>query len=202
MDDAIGRIVAALDKNGLRENTVILFTSDNGGQLDYSSKTEYEGKHGPYPTLGNNRPWRGWKGEMYEGGVRVPAFVSWPGTLKPRVVEQTVSYLDWFPTFARLAGAKVDADWKLEGRDVGPLLRGDKPAVPAPPIYWNDGRTRAILDGDWKLIVLPRKDPAQELYNVKDDPAEKTNLADTQPRRLEELKRLLSEQQKLDPPRN
>jgi len=199
LDAAVGRLVETLAKRDLLDNTLILFTSDNGGQRDYASKTEYEGKHGPYPTLGDNRPLRGWKGEMYEGGIRVPAFVSWPGKLGPRAVEQAVSYLDWFPTFARLAGAEVEAGWKLEGRDVGPLLRGDKQAVAAATLYWNDGRNRAILDGDWKLIVPGRPGAPPELYDLGADSAEKTDLAEKKPQRVEELKKLLAAQQKLDP---
>jgi arylsulfatase A-like enzyme len=197
LDAAVGRIVDALEKHDLAKNTLILFTSDNGGQRDYQSKTEYEGKHGPYPTLGDNRPLRGWKGELYEGGVRVPAFVSWPGAFRPRKVEETVSYLDWFPTIARLAGAEVESAWKLEGRDVAPLLRGEKPAAPPPALYWQTGRTQAVLDGDWKLIVGPRQGDA-ELYDLKDDPAEKTNRAGEQPRRVEALRKILAEQKKLD----
>jgi len=200
MDSAIGRIVEALDKGGQLKNTLILFTSDNGGQRDYQSKTEYEGKHGPYPTLGDNRPLRGWKGDLYEGGIRVPAFVHWPARLKPHAVEQPVSYLDWFPTFARLAGAEIEAGWKLDGRDIGPLLAGDGRPVPDTVFYWNVGRTQAVLDRDWKLIVSDNKKEPTELYNLKNDPAEKTNLADREPRQVEALTRLLAGQKKLDAP--
>jgi len=196
MDAAIGRIVDTLETRGLLKDTLILFTSDNGGQRDYQSKTDYEGKHGPNPTLGDNRPLRGWKGELYEGGIRVPAFVYWQGKLKAGVVEQTVSILDWFPTLAQLAGADIKAGWKLEGRDVGPLLKGDKTPVPPAVLYWNTGSAEGILDGDWKLIVPRRKDAAVELYYLKDDPAEKTNLAKEKPQRVEELGKILAEERK------
>jgi arylsulfatase B len=199
MDAAVGRIAEALEKSGQAKNTLFLFTSDNGGQKGYASKTDYGGKHGPYPTLGDNRPLHGWKGEMYEGGIRVPAFVSWPGRLEPDEVRQTVSYLDWVPTIARLAGAEPRAEWQLEGRDVWPLLSGKGAPPPARVLYWNDGRTAAVLSGDWKLIVSRRKPEKTELYNLADDPAEKVNLAESQPRKVEELKTVLNEEQKRDP---
>jgi arylsulfatase A-like enzyme len=200
MDAAIGRIVEALEKAGQDKNTLILFTSDNGGQKDYASKTEYEGKHGPYTTLGDNRPLRGWKGELYEGGIRVPALVHWRGRLQPAAAKETISYLDWFPTLARLGGVDPPAEWKLEGRDVWPILSRAAKQPPALPLYWNTGRDKAVLAGDWKLIVGKRKaDTAVELYNLADDPAEKKNLAADNPNKVEELRKILAEQEKLDP---
>ena len=198
MDAAIGRIVPRLEKRGQLKNTVIFFTSDNGGQKNYESKTEYGGKHGPNPVLGNNLPWRGWKGELYEGGIRVPAFVYWQGKFKPHIVDQTVSYLDWFPTMAAIAGAKIENDRKLDGRDIGPWLRGDNGNVPATTLYWNTGPYHGIMDGDWKLIVPQRKGKGEiEMFDLKKDPLKKTNLAAEQPKRLEEMKKLLAEQEKL-----
>ncbi len=189
MDAAVGRIAEALKKSGQLENTLFLFTSDNGGQKDHASRTDYGGKHGPYPTLGDNRPLRGWKTELYEGGVRVPAFVSWPGRLAPAEVRKAVSYLDWVPTIARLAGAEPRAEWKLEGRDVWPLLAGKGPPPPAPLLYWNIGTAEAVLSGDWKLIASRRPGVPAELYNLADDPAEKVNLAESNPRKVEELRK-------------
>lgn len=96
MDAAIGRIVEALTKSGQLKDTLIFFSSDNGGQRDYSLRSaqrEFEGKHGPYPTLGDNRPLRGWKGQLYEGGVRVPAFVNWSVTFRPALLDRITSYL-------------------------------------------------------------------------------------------------------------
>jgi arylsulfatase A-like enzyme len=192
MDAAVGQIVEALEKSGQIANTLILFTGDNGGQKDYASTTEYEGKHGPYPTLGDNRPLRGWKGELYEGGVRVPAFVSWRDRLRPRVLQETVSYLDWFPTFAHLAGAQLAPQWKLEGRNVWPLLAGEKQSPPATPLCWETPRAKGVLDGDWKLIVSTGKAAALELYHLADDPAEQKNLAAANPGKVEQLRSILA----------
>ncbi len=203
MDDAIGRIVEAVKKSGQLENTLIVFTSDNGGQKDYSSKTDYGGKHGPYPVLGNNLPYRGWKTELYEGGIRVPAFAYWKGELgsdrKPATVQRTVSYLDWFPTIAKVAGVELKADWKLEGRDVWSLLTGVGKAPAEPVLYWNIGKTTAIMDGDWKLIVSGAKDAKLELYNLEDDPTEKKDRAADKPDVVAALRKKLDAQVKLDP---
>jgi arylsulfatase A-like enzyme len=198
MDAAVGRIVAALEKSGQLQETMILFTSDNGGQRDFHSKTQYEGKY-DHPVLGDNRPLHGWKTELYEGGIRVPAFVSWPGRLKPAVVRQTVSYLDWFSTMARAAGASFEADWKLEGRDIGPLLADADAKLAGPTLYWNIGYATAVLQGDWKLIVSQRPSATVELYNLAEDPAETKNLASTNAAKVQELRQVLARQKGLDP---
>ncbi|HZU39131.1 MAG TPA: sulfatase-like hydrolase/transferase [Gemmataceae bacterium] len=198
LDDAVGRIVAALEKAGQRDKTLVLFTSDNGGQRDHRSTTDYGGKHGPYPTLGDNRPWRGWKGELYEGGIRVPALVSWPGRLQAGVLRETISCLDWFPTCASLAGARIDPSWQLEGRDVGPLLTGQERRPPLRTLYWRTPNAAAVLEGDWKLIVPQRRAADVELYHLAGDFAEKKNLAEENPAKVEALRKILGEQKQLD----
>lgn len=199
MDDAIGKLIGAIERSGQLTNTLIVFTSDNGGQRNYASKTDYEGKHGPYPVLGDNRPLRGWKTELYEGGIRVPAFAYWKGTLAPAVVDHTMSYLDWFPTIGRLAGMEVAPAWRLEGRDVWPLLTG-KGTPPADPVlYWNTGNARAVVDGNLKLIVPRAKAKAAELFDLAADPAEKRNLAAEKPDVAAALRKKLDTAAKLDP---
>jgi arylsulfatase A-like enzyme len=198
MDAAIGRLVGALNRSGRLKETLILFTSDNGGQEDYASQTDYGGRHGPYSTLGDNRPLRGWKTDLYEGGIRVPALVSWGGRLQAGAVADTVSYLDWFPTLARLAGVEPRAGWKLEGRDVWPLLRRQGPAPAAAVLYWDTGNAAAVLAGDWKLIAPQRRPGRVEVYQLGDDPAEANNLADANRGKVEELRKVLAEQKKLD----
>jgi arylsulfatase B len=198
MDDAIGRVVAALDRTGQRGQTLIVFTSDNGGQKDYSPRTDYGGRYGPYKALGENRPLRGWKGGLYEGGVRVPAFANWPGRLTPRVVTSTVSALDWPPTLATLAGARIDPLWRWEGIDLWPALNGA--AGPSPRrLYWKTDRESAVRAGDLKLIVPRREGGVAELYDLADDPGESKDLAIPQPDRVARLTRSLHEEQALDP---
>ncbi|MEX0703752.1 MAG: sulfatase-like hydrolase/transferase [Planctomycetales bacterium] len=197
MDAGIGRILGALDKSGQRANTLVLFTSDNGGQDGYGApKREYEGRYEPHTTLGNNKPLRGWKTQLHEGGIRVPAFVHWPGKLEPRVVEQALNIVDWYPTFAKLAGVPVDPEWKLEGLDVWPALLGKRvEQLDRRTQYWNTGSSVAVRVGPWKLIERRRgNDRAPELFDLAKDPFEKENLAATQPERLAELRQILTAQ--------
>jgi arylsulfatase A-like enzyme len=199
MDDAIGRIVAALEQTGQRKNTLILFTSDNGGPRSVGhAQGEYGGKFGPYKVLGDNRPWRGWKGELYEGGIRVPALVNWPGVLPARAVQEPVSVLDWFPTLAGLAGYGIKPELQLEGRDVWSALSGQTAAAPR-TLYWKTGRQRAVRVGDWKLIEIGGERARTELFHLADDPFEKRDLAAEQPRQVAKLREVLKQQQALDP---
>ncbi|MEX0718058.1 MAG: sulfatase-like hydrolase/transferase [Planctomycetaceae bacterium] len=195
MDDGIGRIVETLEKTGQRENTVILFSSDNGGQNGYgASAREYEGRYEPHTTLGNNKPLRGWKTQLAEGGIRVPAFVNWPGKLEPRVVEQPLNIVDWQPTFAQLAGVTIDDAWKLDGLDVWPALVGKRiEQLDDRTQYWNTGSAVAVRVGSWKLLERRRgNDPAPELFDLSKDPHEKENLAASQPKKLAELRAVLA----------
>ena len=104
-----------------------------------------------------------------------------------------------FPTFAALAGVAVEPGWKLEGRDVGPLLAGEGKAAAPPILYWNTGRLAAVRHGDWKLIVSRRgRGETTELYNLADDPHEKKDQTRENPKQVEALRKVLAEQKKLD----
>jgi arylsulfatase B len=199
MDDAIGRMMAALDRTRQRANTLILFTSDNGGQQGGAGdRSEYGGKYGPYKVLGDNRPLRGWKGELYEGGIRVPAFVHWSGTLQPRIVHAPISVLDWLPTLARLVAYDVKPELHLEGQDVWPLLTGTAAGGPR-TLYWKTPRQSAVRVGDWKLIATGGNKARYELFNLADDPYEKNDAAAEQAERVAQLREVLKRQQALDP---
>jgi len=203
MDDAVGRIVAALERSGKRKSTLIIFTSDNGGQQSWSSQNQYGGRHGPNKVLGNNRPLRGWKGDVYEGGIRVPALVNWPGTLQPATVTEPISVLDWYPTLAALIGVEVDSAWQLEGINLWPGLRdgvaGEKSRqLSSRTLYWQTGRNAAVRQGSWKLVAHQGERPRYELYDVASDPYEKTDRAGTATEKLAALKIELSRQQQLD----
>lgn len=199
LDDAVGKIVDAIDDSGNKNNTLVVFTSDNGGSTAENNDTKYPDDQCPNGRLpGNNLPLRGQKGTSYEGGIRVPTIVRWPGTLEAGTRFDTpVQITDWMPTFCSLAGSKVKSDQvKWDGRDIGPWLTGrEKPE--ARSIY-NAGphfRTTVLLKENWKLIVSAAKGDAperSELYDLGKDPNETTNLAADFPEEVAALREELT----------
>lgn len=193
MDYGIGRIIDALDRKGLRENTLLIFISDNGGQKNWSSEDEYEGRYAdkPQTVLGDNRPLRGWKGDVYEGGIRVPALANWPGALMPGSLSRPVHIVDWMPSLCALVGYSAGKDLKWDGMDVWPLICGQAGDGEPRLLYWKTPNAFAIRHGDWKLVVGKKKKDAG-LYDLSVDPYEKTDLASAHPERVKELKQLLA----------
>jgi arylsulfatase A-like enzyme len=184
LDDCVGRVAAKLDALGLAANTLFIFTSDNGG---------LHVLEGPRTPATHNDPYRAGKGHCYEGGLRVPLVVRWPGRVKPgQVLDVPVISTDWVPTLLTAAGAKV-AD-KFDGVSLLELLTGGK-ALASRPLYWhyphysNQGGqpAGAIHDGDWKLIEH-YEDGRCELFNVAEDPREGSDLAERHPERIAELR--------------
>jgi len=193
MDAGIGDIVEAVDRKGIREDTLIVFVSDNGGQKSWHDTKQYKGRYAekPHTVLGNNRPLRGWKGEVYEGGIRVPALANWPGVLEPRNLPASVHIVDWMPTLCKLAGYSPKTDLKWDGRDIWPLICGQT-APNAPRLfYWKTPNAFAIRLGDWKLITEKQQEKF-ELYDVIADPYEEHDVARRHPGRVDELRRLLA----------
>lgn len=182
MDLAVGKVLAALDKHGLRDNTIVIFTSDNGG-LSTS-----EG----WPT--SNVPLRAGKGWLYEGGIREPLIVRWPGVVKPgTVIDTPVSSPDFFPTLMELAGGSASAGQPLDGMSLVPLLRtgaqpADRPLFWHYPHYGNQGAAPggAVREGDWKLVEW-YEDGRRELFNVREDLSEERDLAAQMPEKVTEL---------------
>lgn len=180
-DTLIGRLLKKLDESGLAGNTIVIFTSDNGGL----TAREFENK----PTT-SNLPLREGKGHLYEGGIRIPLMVRWPGVTKPGTVSHVpVSTVDWAAT---LAGAKG-----TDGESILPVLRGANPSKPRPlfwhyPHYSNQGGEpgAAVRLGDYKLIRF-YEDDRRELYNLQNDPGEKVDLAAKMPAKRTELAGLL-----------
>jgi arylsulfatase B len=209
MDDGIRRIVDALKRKGLRENTLVVFVSDNGGQKSWSSKTQYKGRYADKPNdvLGDNRPLRGWKGDVYEGGIRVPALANWPGVLKPGIVNSPIHIVDWMPTLCALAGYSAgrldgvppsnrgqdarDTNLKWDGMNVWPLITGQVAEAKPRLLYWKAPNASAVRYGDWKLVVGKKKKHA-ELYNLHADPYEKNDLASQNPDRVSQLRQMLA----------
>lgn len=194
MDHQVGRIVEALERTGKRSRTLIVFSSDNGGQRSWgASAREYNGRYAPHTTLGNNRPLRGWKGDVYEGGIRVPAFVNWPGVIPAAgVVDTPLHIVDWTPTLIRLAGGRLSDDWKLDGQDIWPLLSSEKRDLGPRPLYWKTPRESAVRYGPWKLIV-DRRNQSLQLFDIAHDPHETSDLSGEHPERVQELRQLLDQ---------
>lgn len=190
MDQAVGKVLAKLDELGLADNTIVLFTSDNGG-LSTS-----EG----WPT--SNLPLRGGKGWLYEGGIRVPFLVRWPKVVKPGMeVSTPVCSPDLMPTLLEVAGASPPESHALDGHSIVPLLRGE--SLAERPLFWhyphygNQGGApgAAIRIGDWKLIEWYEDDRVQ-LFNLANDLSEQTDLAASEPDRVQSLRAKLHVWQK------
>jgi arylsulfatase A-like enzyme len=196
LDDSVGRILAALDKSGRRQNTLVVFTSDNGGSTAENNDRSYPDDQCPSGKLtGNNTPWRGQKGDLYEGGTRVPAIVSWPGRVKSGRIEAPVHITDWLPTFAALTGYKPERDLKWDGANILSVLTAHAP-LPDRPLYGvaPNWRARSLRHGNSKLIIIGEGDKARrELYDLAADPQEKNNLAASQPDRLARMQAMLDQ---------
>jgi len=191
LDDAVGRIVVALEMKGVRKNTMLVFTSDNGGSTAENNDLKYPDDQCPNGKLpGNNKPWRGGKGELYEGGTRVPTIVSWPERAKSGSVNSPVQITDWMPTFCSLVGFKSVRDLKWDGTNITALLDDHKPLADR-PLYavapnW---RSRSLRHGQWKLIVFEEGKTRKktELYDMSVDAKESLNVAEQYPNHVERL---------------
>lgn len=190
LDHAVGRILEALEKAGRRENTLLVFTSDNGGSTAENNDTKYPADDYPEgPLPGSNQPLRGEKNELYEGGIRVPAIVSWPARLSRGTVEEPIHIADWMPTLCAIAGYEPERDLKWDGLNVWPLIEG-RGAGTERTLYWTSPRARAVRQGNWKLIQPVERDGEQgraELFDLSRDPYETTDLAGREPQKVKEL---------------
>jgi arylsulfatase A-like enzyme len=162
LDVNVGRIVEAVRKAGLENNTLIVFISDNGG-----------------PVLTNasvNAPFNGKKGTLLEGGIHVPYIMSWPGTLpKGEIYDKPVTSLDFAATFIAQAGGEVKEAYNLDGKNIIPYVQGEKTSAPHEELKWRFTISASIREGDWKLVRLPDRLPM--LYHLPTDWSEQNNLA-------------------------
>jgi arylsulfatase B len=169
LDDSVGRVLAHLRATGLAENTLVVFLSDNGGPTKELTS--------------RNDPLRGGKGELWEGGIRVPFIVSWPGRITPRTDATPVISLDATATALALAGISAPPT-PLDGVNLWPLLSGKSTAAPHSALYWRVGERHAIRQGDWKLL---RQRGAWQLYDLAHDVGEQTDRATAEPARTQAL---------------
>jgi arylsulfatase A-like enzyme len=194
VDESVGRVLAALDELKLAENTVVIFSSDNGGVGGYVR--EGLKKAGD---VTDNAPLRSGKGSLYEGGVRVPWIVRWPGKIAPGVSATPVISVDLLPTLLELAGGRPPDGQPLDGVSLVTCWTGGGKPAPARDLFWhfpgylgagaNAWRTTpagAVRSGDWKLIEF-FEDGRKELYDLRTDASESTNLAGKHPEKAAEL---------------
>jgi arylsulfatase A-like enzyme len=191
LDDNVGRVLDHLENRGLADNTIVVFTSDNGGYIGIDRKGGFN-----VPCT-SNAPLRSGKGSLYEGGIRVPLIVRSP-TMAAGERLQPVATTDLFSTLLDAAGASAAADQASDGLDLTPLLRDATADLERSALYWHYPHyyetttpVSAIRAGDWKLLEY-FEDGHRELYNLAADPAESRDLATAEPRRADELAKQLS----------
>ena len=184
MDDEIGKVVNALERRKMRENTLIFFVSDNGGTRSkmFAGEGEVKGELPP-----DNGPYRDGKGSVYEGGTRVVALANWPGRIKPGIVNELIHVVDMYPTFTALGQAKPNQSKALDGVDVWPSISENKPSPRAEMVYNVEPYRAGVRKGDWKLVWTTLLPTSTELFDLSKDPAETTNLAGQNPEKVKEL---------------
>lgn len=176
LDRACGQIVDKLKELGLEENTLVVFTNDNGGPMDRNGSSNY--------------PFSGVKATQLEGGIRVPGIVSWQGKLEPGTrYDHPLTTLDLLPTFVKAGGGDPKSIKGLDGVDMLPYLQGRNNDRPHETLYWKMENRGAIREGNWKLLRYP--DRPAELFNIARDPAEQSNQAANEPQMVQSLFRKL-----------
>jgi arylsulfatase A-like enzyme len=190
LDDSIGRVYDDVERQGLLENTMFIFISDHGPSveqrnlLDDSNQKYHGGSAGPY---------RGHKGSLFEGGIRVPAIMSWKGVLpEGKVCEEWGMTMDILPTIVNRAGGKIPTDRTIDGSDIFNMIQGNAKS-PHHEVFWGLGNQRAMRDDTWKLIMNGRLDFEETvdekvfLCNLNDDPYEVKNVSDQNPERTKKM---------------
>lgn len=179
IDRSIERVMAKLEEQGIADNTIVIFSSDNGG-ADYVAIKDL------------NKPYRGWKNTFFEGGIRVPFSVTWPNVIdESTVIEEPVNHIDLMPTIINMANADLPQDREIDGVDIAPLWQGQLELErPKNAMFWFTGDYRVVQSKGWKLQQNP-KSGQTFLHNLNVDPTEQNNLADSQPAKLAELTKLI-----------
>ena len=180
LDRNVGRVLAELKAEGLDQNTLVIFTSDNGG-------ANYIG----LPDI--NRPYRGWKASFFEGGVHVPFFMRWPGRIPAGAsFRSPVAHVDIFATAAGAAGAAAPRDRVMDGVDLMPFVQGQASGDPHRSLYWRSGRYKVVMAGGWKLQIA-EEPKTTWLFDLNTDPTERRDLSAARPDKVRELSALLAQ---------
>ncbi len=180
LDRNIGRVLQALKDKGLDDNTLVIFTSDNGG-------ANYIG----LPDI--NRPYRGWKATFFEGGIHVPFLLRWPGQLPAGAVYRSpVGHVDIFATATGAAGAPPPKDRVIDGVDLVPFVKGKASGDPHKAMYWRSGRYKTVMAGGWKLQVAQEPNKIW-LFDLNTDPTERHDLSKARPDKVRELQATLAQ---------
>jgi arylsulfatase A len=188
VDTNVAKLRDALEELGVTQNTIIVFTSDNGGSCMPKSR----------PT--SNYPLRASKGYNYEGGIKIPTFITWPGSIKALKSSEPVITMDIYPTLLELTGCKQLPEQTVDGMSLAPLIRGDKKTLHRPFLAWwypdptGHGRqaVQAILQDGWKLVHFIKLNET-ELYRLADDVGERNDLSKAHPERTREMLATLQE---------
>lgn len=185
MDTEVGKVISALEARGMRENTLVIFSSDNGGTRSkmFVGEAAVPGDLPP-----NNGPYREGKGTTYEGGTRVVAFANWPGTIQPAVVNEMIHIVDMLPTFAGLAGASTEKTKPLDGKDAWATIGGGAASPRTELVYNVEPTGGTVRQGDLKLVWLATLPQRVELFDLSRDASETANLVGEQPEKVGELK--------------
>ena len=180
LDRNVGLVLDALKAQGLDDNTLVIFTSDNGG-------ANYIG----LPDI--NKPFRGWKATFFEGGIHVPFFMQWPSRMPNKGItyNQPIGHVDIFATAAAAAAGQVPKDRTMDGVDLLPHATSPQPDPPHKALYWRDGDYKVLLAGGWKLQTAERPKKVW-LFDLSGDPTEQRNLADAMPDKVADLQKQLA----------
>jgi arylsulfatase A-like enzyme len=191
MDEQIGRVLAALERKHMRDNTLVIFQSDNGGTRNAMFAGEGDMSQVKIPC--DNGSYRDGKGSLYEGGTRVVALANWPGHIAPGTVDGIIHVVDLYPTLAGLAGAPLGKNKPLDGIDVWPTISTGQPSPRTEVVYNIEPFRAGLREGDWKLIWRTPLPASIELYDIAHDPSEQTNVAGAHPDKVAALQRRVDE---------
>ena len=183
LDRNVGKLLQALKEQGLEENTLVIFTSDNGG-------AGYIG----LPDI--NKPYRGWKSTFFEGGIHAPFFMRWPASIPAGSrFEAPVGHVDIFATVAGAAGASLPSDRVIDGVNLTPFVKGEAAGRPHQTLFWRSGQYKVVMDGDWKLQSNEARNKVW-LYDLAADPTEQRDLSEAEPERVKAMLAMLAAQDK------